>query len=69
MFLDLTIVLRELVNEVSADSGLQLDLEIALNVVSALNGFGVETSGDIIERFLRSPRKIVELYLRAGRRT
>jgi len=30
-----TILLREFVDEVSADSGLQLDLEIALSVVSA----------------------------------
>ena len=35
MFLQLTILLRKLVDEVSADSGLQLDLEIALSVVSA----------------------------------
>ena len=33
----------------SADSGLQLDLEIALNGVSAPNAFGVETSDDVIE--------------------
>jgi len=33
--LHLTILLRELVDEVSADSGLQLDLEIALSGVSA----------------------------------
>ena len=33
--LHLTILLRKLMDEVSADSGLQLDLEIALNVVSA----------------------------------
>ena len=31
MFPHLTIPFRELVDEVSADSGLQLDLEIALN--------------------------------------
>ena len=53
MFLHLTILLRKLVDEVSADSGLQLDLEIALNVVSAPNAFGVETSGDVIEMILR----------------
>jgi hypothetical protein len=35
MFLQFTILLRELVDEVSADSGLQLDLEIALSGVSA----------------------------------
>jgi hypothetical protein len=35
MLLHVTILLRELVDEVSADSWLQLDLEIALNVVSA----------------------------------
>src|SRR5437763_11024171 len=35
MFLHITILLRGLVDEVSADSGLQLDLEIALSVVSA----------------------------------
>jgi hypothetical protein len=33
----------------SADSGLQLDLEIALNGVSAPNAFGVETSDDVIK--------------------
>ena len=33
----------------SAGSGLQLDLEIALNGVSAPNAFGVETSDDEIE--------------------
>ena len=49
MFLHLTILLRKFVDEVSADSGLQLDLEIALNVVSAPNAFGVETSDDVIE--------------------
>ena len=58
MFLQFTILLRELVNEVSADSGLQLDLEIALNVVSAkvqpheqtqLGRKCGETSGDVIE--------------------
>ena len=52
-----TILLRELVDEVSADSGLQLDLEIALSVVSAkvqphektqLGRKCVETSGDVI---------------------
>ena len=53
MFLHLTILLRKFVDEVSADSGLQLDLEIALNVVSAPNAFGVETSGDVIETMLR----------------
>jgi len=36
----------------SADSGLQLDLEIALSGVSAPNAFGVETSGDVID-FIR----------------
>jgi len=35
MFLPFTILLRELVDEVLADSGLQSDLEIALSVVSA----------------------------------
>ena len=50
----------------SADSGLQLDLEIALSGVSAPNAFGVETSGDVIERVLRSAGKIVELYLTGG---
>jgi hypothetical protein len=33
----------------SDDSGLQLDLEIALNGVPAPNAFGVETSDDVIE--------------------
>jgi hypothetical protein len=58
MLLHVTILLRELVDEVSADSRFQLDLEIALNVVSAkiqpheLFSPGrrcVETSGDVIE--------------------
>jgi hypothetical protein len=58
MFLHLTILLRKLVDEVSADSGLQLDLEIALSVVSAkvqpheqtqLGRRCVETSGDVID--------------------
>ena len=54
-------VLRELVVEVSADSGLQLDLEIALSVVSPkvqlhtnplLPGRRcVETSGDVIDLY------------------
>jgi hypothetical protein len=35
MLLHLTILLRKLVDEVSADSGLQLNLEIALSGVSA----------------------------------
>jgi len=35
VFLHVTIRIRKLVDEVSADSGLQLDLEIALSVVSA----------------------------------
>jgi hypothetical protein len=35
IFLHLTILLRELADEVSADSGLQLDLEIALSGVPA----------------------------------
>jgi len=35
MSLHVTILLRKLVDEVSADSGLQLDLEIALSGVSA----------------------------------
>ena len=57
MLLHVTILLRELVDEVSADSRFQLDLEIALNVVSAkiqpheLFSPGrrcVETSGDVI---------------------
>jgi len=34
LFLHFTVLVREWVNEVSADSGLQLDLEIALNGVS-----------------------------------
>ena len=42
----------------SADSGLQLDLEIALNGVSAPNAFGVETSDDVIEHdFTSTPDK------------
>ena len=53
MLLHLTFLLRELVDEVSADSGLQLDLEIALSGVSAPNAFGVETAGDVIEIMLR----------------
>ena len=53
MLLHLTFLLRELVDEVSADPGLQLDLEIALSDVSAPNAFGVETSGDVIETMLR----------------
>jgi hypothetical protein len=37
----------------SADSGLQLDLEIALSGVSAPNAFGVETSGDVIALIMK----------------
>jgi hypothetical protein len=71
MFLHLTILLRKLVDEVSADSGLQLDLEIALSVVSAKvqphELFSpaedcVETSGDVIEIVLRVCPANVELF-------
>jgi hypothetical protein len=37
----------------SADSWLQLDLEIALSDAPASNAFGVETSGDVIKIVLK----------------
>jgi hypothetical protein len=45
-----------------ADSGLQLNLEIALSGFPAPNAFGVETSGDVIEVFLAIRKNGVELY-------
>jgi hypothetical protein len=46
----------------SADSGLQLDLEIALSGFSSPKAFGVETSGDVIEGVFTSPAKMRQAY-------
>ena len=46
----------------SAESGFELDLEIALGGVSAPNAFGVETPGDVIEALLAIRKNDVELY-------
>jgi hypothetical protein len=51
----------------SADSGLQLDLEIALSGVPAPNAFGVETSGDVIGFLLEPLPKECRAYLRVLR--
>jgi hypothetical protein len=45
-----------------ADSGLQLDLEIALSGFPVPNACGVETSGDVIEVLLAIRKNDVEFY-------